>query len=88
MDINYFTTGSFVVRTIPSDRGDRSYIGVRCIFLEIENGLIYLYDTEDNFLDNKIIKLSLDGWSKGWQEYVTPKHLGMEKEIKQLLKNY
>ena len=74
-----FKKGDEVVRIIPTkplnNRGDRSFMGEKMIFVGIANGQIYLKRTnqlEIRLMGNSLINVSLDLWDEGWDRWVDP----------------
>jgi hypothetical protein len=66
-NIRQFKRGDYIVRVIPSETGDRSYIGEKMQFLGVANGVIHLQAFDSILKGRK--KLELDWWSDGWDYY-------------------
>jgi hypothetical protein len=87
MQIRDIKLNSEIVRTNPSKRGDRSYIGEKFIFKVIANGLIYLKRTDKTkilIFSSNNIELPLDEFYDDWEYYINSIKLERKEKLNRL----
>ena len=84
-----FKKGDLITRVIPAKPtgrsffnpegiGDRSYLGEALVFVGVANGCVYLKRTskfDKKVFGDKLLSLTLDIFSDGWEYYIDPKKL-------------